>query len=181
MVNVPCPLLPQIDHVWEAREVLALGAARGASFYEASLHYAQSQWQRGLPAQALLQLNRALSTVLPCSEPYMQSWPLPYRAVAWIMRHQQQGQFMGNPRRHFQHLATRMTAPHRELRTWRAWACWHLSGLLLSEAEFPVDEKQICEEGLTLPSYELILEKLSALSPCDDVEQWLLAVRDCAL
>jgi hypothetical protein len=178
-VNTPCPLLPAVDHVWQASEILQFGKERGADFYEASLHYAQSLWQQGLPAQAILQLNRALACHLSLSEPVMQRLPLPYKAMAWIIHQRPEGQFIGNPRRHFQHLATRMVQPHKELRTWRAWACWYLSTLVLPKESYPADEKQILEEGIQEPSCELIQNKLAELTPCDDLQQWQQAICYC--
>jgi RimJ/RimL family protein N-acetyltransferase len=179
MVNTPCPLLPEVDHVWQPREVLSLGKDRGPVFYTASLHYAQSQWQRGLPAQAILQLNRALATALPGSEPVLQQWPLPYRAMAWMIQQQRDGQFMGNPRRHFQHLATRMVEPQKNLRVWRAWACWFLSKIILPEQLYPADHRQIRDEGIIEPTYHTILASLSRFSPSHDVQQWQQALADC--
>ncbi len=168
-VNEPCPLLPEVDRVWRAADIAALGQDRGPPFYEASLHYAQSQWRCGLPGQALLQINRSLACRLAAEE---MRWPLAYRAVAWLMVQRREGQFIGNPRRHFQHLATRMVEPHKALRTWRAWACWDLARSVLPEAEFPADMKQIRNEGIIEPTRETIHTMLIKLSPADDAERW---------
>lgn len=174
--NAPCPFLPEIDRVYKATDINALGSDRGPLFYETSLCYAQSQWRMGLPAQAMLQLNRALACCLPHEEPVLKRWPLPYQAMAWIIQQRPEGQFMGNPRRHFQHLATRMVPPHKELRTWRAWACWYLSKVLLPEVEHPADWKQIRHEGVVEPTFRQIREQLRALSPADDETRWLEAL-----
>ncbi len=175
-LNPPCPLLPDIDRVIPASEIVALGKDRGPIFYEASLRYGQSRWRTGFPAQALLQCNRALSTVLTTDEPVMQQWPLPYATISWLMVNQREGQFLGNPRRHFQHLATRMVPPNKELRVWRAWACWYLAKAVLSETEFPGDTKQIREEGVVEPVFSQISERLKELSPANDHEMWLKAL-----
>lgn len=175
-VNEPCPFLPETDRVIRASEIAALGQDRGAGFYEASLRYGQSLWRTGLPAQALLQCNRALATFLGKDEPVLQRWPLPYRAMVWLLVNRRDGQFLGNPRRHFQHLATRMTEPHKELRVWRAWACWYLSKTVLPEDEFPADWKQIRHEGVVEPVFAQISERLRALSPADDDEKWRQAL-----
>ena len=174
--NAPCPFLPEIDRIYKAADVHALGADRGPVFYETSLCYAQSQWRVGLPAQAMLQLNRALACCLPLDEPVLHRWPLPYTAMAWIIQQRPEGQFIGNPRRHFQHLATRMVPPHKELRTWRAWACWYLSKVLLPEEEHPADWKQIRQEGVVEPTFHQIREQLHQLSPADDEAKWLEAL-----
>ena len=174
--NAPCPFLPEIDRIYKAADVHALGTDRGPLFYETSLCYAQSQWRLGLPAQAMLQLNRALACCLKADEPMLHRWPLPYTAMAWIIQQRPEGQFIGNPRRHFQHLATRMVQPHKELRTWRAWACWYLSKVLLPEEEHPADWKQIRQEGVVEPTFRQIREQLRSLSPADDEAKWLEAL-----
>ncbi len=172
-VNPPHPFLPQIDRVWRASEVNRFARDnRGPEFYLACLSYAQSLWQEGLPGQSLLQCNRALSCVLAEEEPVLRPWPPPYQAIAWTLRQRPEGQFIGNPRRHWQHLATRMVEPHKELRVWRAWACWYLAKTLLPEVEFPADLKQIREERVVEPVFEQIFERLGHLAPEYDVLAW---------
>lgn len=171
-MNDPHPLLPKIDRPWRAAEMNSFGKSRGPDFYGAAHCCAQSLWQEGLPAQAILMLNRALSAPLQGEEPILQTWPLPYRALAWLLLHRPEGQFMGNPRRHWQHLATRMVEPHKELRTWRAWACGYLAREILPENEFPPDLGQIREEGVVEPDHATIAARLGALSPANDVDVW---------
>jgi RimJ/RimL family protein N-acetyltransferase len=175
-VNPSHPFLPVIDRVHQAAEITAFGKTRSAAFYEACLHYAQSLWQEGLPARSILALNRALSCPLPLDESMLQRHPLPYQALAWILLNRPSGQFVGNPRRHWQHLATRMVEPNKELRTWRAWACGYLAREILSELEFPPDIRQMREENLCEPRHHEIAEKLAALSPADDLSQWQAAL-----
>lgn len=175
-VPSPCPFLPQIDRRYAADEIHALGRDRSATFYHLALRYAQSLWLEGFPAKALLLVNRALSCHLP--EVSLQSdRSRPYHAVAWILQHRPEGQFIGNPRRHYQHLATRMVEPHKTLRTWRAWACWYLSKHLLPESEHPSDEKQIREEGVVEPRRMDIANQLKELSPSDDLAAWQAALK----
>jgi hypothetical protein len=171
-VNAPHPLLPTIDRVHEASEITAFGKERSASFYEACHLYAQSLWQQGFPAKCILALNRALSCVLPADAPVLQRLPLPYRALAWLLMHRPAGQFIGNPTRHWQHLATRMVEPNKELRLWRAWACWYLAKEILPESEFPPDLKQIREEGIIEPTRDIISSQL----PPEDKARWHEAV-----
>jgi GNAT superfamily N-acetyltransferase len=172
----PCPFLPQINRRYSADEIHALGRDRSATFYHTALHYAQSLWLEGFPAKSLLLVNRALSCHLP--EVSLQSEGFrPYHAVAWILQHRPEGQFIGNPRRHYQHLATRMVDPHKTLRTWRAWACWYLSKHLLPESEHPSDEKQIREEGIVEPRRLDIVRHLTELSPSDDAAAWQAALK----
>lgn len=170
MPPVPCPFLPTIDHAYVAQEIHDLGRDRSQKFYDTALHYAQSLWLEGFPARALLLVNRALSCRLP--DVSLQTPDKPYHAIAWMLHHRPEGLFIGNPRRHYQHLATRMVEPHKELRVWRAWACWHLSKCLLDEAEYPADEKQIREDLVIEPRRADIAEALKSHSPCDDLPAW---------
>jgi GNAT superfamily N-acetyltransferase len=156
-----------------------LGDDRGPVLYETALHYAQSQWRAGFPAKSLLMVNRAFGCVFPHTEEVLRRHPLPYAVVVWLLQNRVDGQFIGNPRRHFQHLATRMVEPHRELRTWRAWACWYLSKEILSETEFPADLKQIREETLVEPTRDVIAGQLERLSPANDLNVWHEALRRC--
>lgn len=172
-INEPCPFLPAVDRIWKSADISVLGEERGAAFYDASLQYAQSQWRCGFPGQALLQINRSFVCVLPVES---MKWPLAYQAVAWLLAQRREGQFIGNPRRHFQHLATRMVEPNKELRTWRAWACWDIARSMLSEVEFPGDLKQIRDEGVVEPTRERIQAQLGRLSPADDIHRWLHAL-----
>ncbi|MCA1964600.1 MAG: GNAT family N-acetyltransferase [Prosthecobacter sp.] len=173
----PHPLLPEVSQPCEAAELLAHGARRDAAFYQTCHRRAQSLWQQGLPAQAILALNRALSCALPAEEPVLQRLPLPYLPLAWILAHRPAPEFfLGNPRRHWQHLATRMVPPHAELRTWRAWACWYLAKTALPEQEFPPDLQQIRQEGICEPRRQDIAHHLSALSPADDLMRWHAAL-----
>ncbi|MDA7862439.1 hypothetical protein N9124_01545 [bacterium] len=122
----------------------------GASFYQACLEFAQSLWLQGKPAQALLQLNKSSFA----------EGPFPYAALKWFLEHREDDLFIGNPVRHFQHLATRMAGPRAELRTWRAWACFYLAKATLPEEEFPPDLEQIAFETLSIPPLAQVLEKL---------------------
>lgn len=175
-INPPCPLLPEIDRLYRASDLDRFGKTRGPDFYETALHYAQSLWQTGFPAKSILLINRALSVTLDRAEPVFQKHPLPYRAVAWLLFERPEGQFIGNPRRHWQHLATRMVEPNKELRTWRAWACWYLAKTILPEVEHPSDMKQIREESVVEPTFLEIGRHLKRLSPADDFERWTEAL-----
>jgi hypothetical protein len=153
-----CPFLPPGDVSLSAVSIRAVGPDRGSAFYDLALRCAQSLWQRGLPAQAILLLNRAFSSDLSGNELALREWPLPYRAMRWIMEQRSEAHFIGNPRRHFQHLATRMVEPRREIRSWRAWACWAIAGEVFPDA--PGDVEQLEREGIVEPSMEEIFEKL---------------------
>ena len=175
-INPPHPFLPEIDRPYTAADVDVVAKDRDAQFYLTAHRYAQSLWQSGFPAKAILLLNRALSLPLSGSEAVLQEWPLPYKAAAWLLINRREDQFIGNPRRHWQHLATRMVEPNKALRTWRAWACWYLAKEILPEQEYPSDEKQIREEGVVEPTFAEIAERLEALSPANDLEVWQQAL-----
>lgn len=150
-VITACPHLPDYDPGKARRH----GADRGAAFYLDALRFAQANWMEGKPAQAILQLNKAFSADLSKDDPVLQNWPLPYAALSWIITRAADGShgFLGNPVRHFQHLATRMCGPNRETRIDRAWKCFHLSRHLLEgKADFPLDGRQIAREGIFIPS-----------------------------
>ncbi|MGJ8644566.1 MAG: hypothetical protein ACSHX9_14240 [Luteolibacter sp.] len=130
------------------------GAARGEDFYLDALRYAQSQWQVGKPAQAILQLNKAFSADLSDDAGILSSWPWPYSALEWILVNASDGSkgFMGNPVRHFQHLATRMSGARKEIRIERAWKCFHIAKRVLHErGDFPMDGRQLAREGIFIP------------------------------
>ncbi len=84
----------------------------------------------------------------------------PYEAMVWYLAKRSQELFIGNPVRHFQHLATRMSGEHAELRSWRAWACFHLAESVLPESDYPRDFEQIEKEGLEIPSLEEVEKNL---------------------
>ena len=147
----PNPYLPEVleplpsDHTRRHREKC------GQDFYEACLELAQWHGQCGKPAQAILQLNKAGMVI---------SEPMPYAGIFWYVAYRKDGEFLGNPVRHFQHLASRMSGANAEARSWRAWACFHLAVELLPEEEFPRDEEQMENEALEIPDWEVVLKNL---------------------
>ncbi|MBB5352501.1 hypothetical protein HNR46_002747 [Haloferula luteola] len=159
----PCPFLPAARGNLSYRELRAFGERRDAEFYLAALTYAQCLWQRGLPAQAILPLDRAWGAELRGDEPILHLWPAPYAALIWMLENRPQGPFLGNPVRHFQHLATRVRGTRREIRSWRAWACFHLAEKALPSSEFPRDFHQIQRDSLTIPSPAHVRQNLAEL------------------
>jgi len=149
-----CPFLPIPAEPVSAKDSKALGDHRGERFYRLCLDYAQTKWLSGFPAQALLQLNRAMSADLAGDEACLSVHPLPYPAVAWMLqsRPDRAGFFFGNPRRHWQHYASRMSGERAQIRSWRAWACWVFAVRILPVDEFPPDTNQIEDEALHLPT-----------------------------
>lgn len=158
----PCPWLPEVDRLHDCTTTRRHGGEKGAAFYVDALCYSQSLWLSGKPAQAILQLNKAWMADLARDEAVLRDHPPPYRALVWILRNAGEGQFgfFGNPVRHFQHLASRMSGPRAELRTWRAWVCMHLSEGVLDPARYPRDGEQIAREGLWIPGFQRALNEV---------------------
>ena len=158
-----CPHLPGVGEVVTAEATRQWTGPRDAEYYLAALRYAQSLWLEGKAAQALLQLNKALMATLEGDEEVLAEFPLPYAAKAWIMTSCPRGEFLGNPVRHYQHLATRMSGPQPELRRWRAWGCFHLSEAALVGGSYPRDDRQIETEGIRIPERAAVLARLAVL------------------
>ena len=151
-----CPWLPVPDKRLDANVTRRHGGAKGAEYYRDALSYSQSLWLHGKPAQAILQLNKAWMAEIPDGE-----IPPPYRALVWMISRSSGGRagFIGNPVRHFQHLASRMSGPRAEIRSVRAWVCMHLAERLCGNA-FSRDGEQIAREGLWIPGWERSLADL---------------------
>lgn len=166
-----CPHLPSASPSLRAAELRRFGKSdRGADFYRCCLECAQAMWAKGLPAQAILLVNRAFGADLQAHDPVLREHPPPYEAMLWILRSARAGDFLGNPRRHFQHLATRMVEPRRELRAARAWACWAFACRVFPE--LPGDEAQCREEGVVEPTVEEIRARLKALGLPGEAGLW---------
>lgn len=159
----PCPWLPAVAAPLDFAVTRRHGGERGAAFYHDALAYAQSHWRSGKPAQAILQLNKAWMADPRLPAAVLERNPPPYRALVWILRRADADSgFLGNPVRHFQHLATRMTGPQAQLRSWRAWVCFHLARHALPVADFPVDGPQLAHTGLWLPGWRRSLAEIAA-------------------
>jgi hypothetical protein len=146
-----CPFLP----AYENGRTKAHGLSRGADFYMDALVFAQGFWLEEKPAQAILQLNKAFSADLADDAEILREWPWPYAALEWILDQAADGRagFLGNPVRHFQHLATRLSGPRREARVAHAWRCFHLAyRVLQGRGDFPLDGRQIAREGIFIPA-----------------------------
>ena len=175
----PCPFLPvpEVPLNAECMSDHTHAHDRGAEFYQNALLYSQSLWLQGFPARAVLLLNRALGAEFSGSEPVLTHWPLPYKAAAWILRHHRSDHFIGNPRRHWQHLATRMVEPRKELRTWRAWACWRIACIVLPDMQG--DKDQIAREAIREPDEQQIAVNLENLGLLGELAVWLGALDFC--
>lgn len=150
----PCPFLPLPFEPMTHETILALGKERGPHFYEVALRRANWLWMEEQPAKAILLINRAFASshVPPGTEEepldnkaareaaYTGMDELPYRSLAWLLQRALPEKLPGSCRVHYQHLATRMSGPRPELRTWRAWAAWCYVRRIWPE--LPADEKQ---------------------------------------
>ena len=151
------PFLPQFSSSLGAAHTRKHRVECGEKFYLAALELAQAHWVSNKPAQALLQLNKALMADLADDAAILKIHALPYRALVWFLENRPTGYFIGNPVRHFQHLATRMSGPRVELRTHRAWACYHIARKILPTVEFPPDEQQVVREKIEFPTHDELL------------------------
>lgn len=161
-VNPACPCLPEVTELLDFSVTRRHGNDRGDAFYLDALRYAQSQWRTGKPGQAILQLNKAWMAELAGEDPVLVAGFSPYRALVWILETASTGDcgYLGNPVRHFQHLATRMRGGHAEIRAWRAWLCFHLAERILDTAAYPRDGEQIAREGVWIPSFGRVRAKV---------------------
>ena len=171
-----CPFLPTVEAPLRAVAMKQCGKSRDRDFYLLALQCAQSLWLQGLPAQSLLLINRSMSADHSADPEMCDQWKMPYAAAAWVMQNCNEEQFIGNPRRHYQHLATRMVEPRKELRSWRAWACWALACKI--DPDLPADTKQIEEEGIVEPSHEIIYKELSRLGIANEADYWQQSLND---
>jgi hypothetical protein len=156
-----CPLLPELARP-QGPAVTRDLAVKEAAYYHACLCYAQSLWREGKPAQAILQLNKSFMADLGRESGILLSWPPPYAVLVWMLRNRGEGDFIGNPVRHFQHLATRVGGERKEIRSWRAWACFHLSRRVLPTDGFPIDAEQVEKESLEIPEWSAVLDRIAA-------------------
>jgi hypothetical protein len=154
------------------RDLHRHGANRGAEFYWSALTFGQHLWQRGLAARALLAVDRALLADLRPGEKVLIEWPLPYRALRWIMTHADPAALVGNPRVHYQHLAGRVQGERVEQRRARAWAAWHLARL--ANPAWPGDPRHAVNE----PVVEEILIQLREHGLPGEIAAWQSACAD---
>jgi len=166
-----CPWLPVVTEALDFTHTRRHGQERGEEYYRDALCYAQSQWLTGKPAQAILQINKAWMADLTGDEGVLTEYPSPYRALVWMLQHAAEGTpgFFGNPVRHFQHLATRMSGPRAEIRIWRAWVCFHLAEQTLPA--YPRDGAQLCREGLQIPTWYQALKGVKKSGWKGEVEE----------
>lgn len=162
----PCPYLPAPRAAMDHRVFADHGAARDAAFFATALEYGNFLWCRGLAARAILCLDRALCAELLGDEPVLARWPLPYRALAWVLARAPAGTLVGNPRVHYQHLADRLRGPRQEQRAARAWAGWAVTRVV--RPELPGDPRHVVTE----PGESDVAAALRAHGIAGEAELW---------
>lgn len=162
MPSASCPWLPEVVEILDFSVTRRHGADKGPFFYRDALRFSQSLWQQGKPAQAILQLDKAFMAGIP-DRSWLAEDMDPWAAMAWMLCRLRDGMegFGGNPLRHFQHLASRMSGPRPEPRRWRAWSCLHLAEAILPRESFPRDGRQLVREGLWVPGLSCCLSGLA--------------------
>ena len=164
-INPPCPHLPSIEKQLSITHTRTHRQECSDAYHLACTELAQSLWRTGSPAQAILQLDKSMmadSADTPLT--------VPYTAILWIILNSPSDQFLGNPVRHFQHLASRMNMaqPNAKLRVWQAWACLHITEAHTPEGTYPRDLEQIEKEKLVVPTASETLAELRLLSPTEE-------------
>ena len=129
------PFLPKPESSMDYRDLRQYRQNQGAAFFETAMKYANFLWYNGLPARAILAMDRALFTNLKELDKKWQSLELPYSALIWFLKNPQKDKFLGNPRVHYQHLADRVRGERKEIKQWRTWACWYLTCKAIPELE----------------------------------------------
>ncbi len=142
-MNQPCPYLPSCGRPLSWRDLAECREEGGAELYRLCLEYGQQLWLDGLPARALLAVDRALYCDVAGSAEVLQAYPLPYAAIRWLVS-QPSDAFTGNARVHYQHLADRVRGERADIKKWRAWAAWAL--VRRACPELPSDPKHVVTE-----------------------------------
>ena len=168
-MNQPCPYLPSCGRPLSWRDLAECREEGGAELYRLCLEYGQQLWLDGLPARALLAVDRALYCDVAGSAEVLQAYPPPYAAIRWLVS-QPSDAFTGNARVHYQHLADRVRGERADIKKWRAWAAWAL--VRQACPELPSDPKHIVLE----PSYAEIANGLTHYGVAGETATWKAAV-----
>ncbi len=170
-VNQPCPFLPSCGRTLSWRDLAEHREERGAELYLLCLEYGQQLWLEGLPARALLAVDRALYCDVAGTEEALRNYPLPYAAIRWLVS-QPSDAFTGNARVHYQHLADRVRGDRADIKKWRAWAAWAL--VRKARPDLPADPKHVVIE----PTLSAIGDGLNAHGLAGETACWLAALGD---
>jgi hypothetical protein len=168
-VTVACPFLPKPQRHYSWRDLAEFREQQGEELYERCLEYGQQLWLNHLPARALLAVDRALYCPMPAEAKILHLWPLPYRAIGWLVNQPTQ-QFTGNARVHYQHLADRVRGEQADLKKWRAWAAWAVVRKV--RPDLPGDPRHAVRE----PPFEEILQGLKSFGLPNEPAWWQQAM-----
>lgn len=165
-----CPHLPTPTAHMTWRDLAQWRDDQGGAFYLTALTYGQFLWRQQLSARALLAVDRGLYADLQGNEAELTHWPLPYRAIGWLVANNPADTFIGNPRVHYQHLADRVRGERCEQKKWRAWAGW---AVVRSVAPgYPADPKH----AVTEPTLDEIQAALAEFGVPGEIAMWQAAL-----
>lgn len=170
-VRPPCPFLPVPESPMTWRDLEAARERGEADHYLACLRYGQLLWTHGLPARALLAVDRGLFCEVPSLHPVLERHPLPYAAIRWMVTRDIGGDFIGNPRVHYQHLADRVRGGREHRVRWRAWAAWAV--VRAARPDWPADPRHAVKE----PGEAEIKDGLGRHGVAGEPETWEAARR----
>ncbi len=141
------------------------------TFYRTALTYGHYLWLKGCSGRAILAITRALYADLPDEAAVLREWPLPYRALHWIVVNHPTQDFPGNPRISFQHQATRLRGERAAIRRARAWGVWKL--ICAAKPELPADTTP----GIKQITLHEIERRLANHGHSNEVQIWQSAFR----
>lgn len=163
-----CLHLPEADLMLTHRCLTELDAqAQPSQFYFTALQYGHTLWHKSHAGRAILAVTRALYADVPANDPILNDWPLPYVALAWIIKNHSSDDFPGNPRISFQHQATRLRGERQALRRARAWAVWAI--IRKVRPSLPADD----EQDFTAPTIEEIEKLLQEYGHPNEAALWI--------
>lgn len=161
-----CPYLPFPKKEMSYRNLRELRGGNIEAFYLTALSYGHYLWLKGYSGRAILAITRALYANLPAEAEVLREWPLPYRALHWIVANHPSQDYPGNPRISFQHQATRLRGDRVAIRRARAWAVWKL--ICSAKPDLPADTTQ----GIKQPTLGEIEQRLVKHGHSNEVQIW---------
>ena len=171
-MSIPfCPYLPPPEPEMSYRNLRELRGGNIEVFYRTALGYGHYLWLKGCSGRAILAITRALYADLPHEAAVLLEWPLPYKALHWIVVNHPNQDFPGNPRISFQHQATRLRGDRAALLRARAWAVWKL--ICSAKPVLVADTTQGIKQ-LTLGEIE---KRLAKYGHSNEVKIWQSAFR----
>lgn len=163
-----CLYLPEPEANMSYRNVREAGSID--DFYFVSLQYGHYLWRKGHAGRSILSITRGLYSNISERSPHLAKWPLPYRAIHWVVSEHPKDDFPGNPRISFQHQATRMSGRGKAIRQARAWAVWYL--VCAAKPNLQGDLNQRIKE----PEASDIVKALKRWGHPDEADIWLKAI-----